>query len=990
MNFLKKIYEYIVEPTPLVPENIYFKIRLTNKLILFSIVINFFFLFLSSYLNLTNLFFIILLSPFLYILSWITIRSGYTLSGRTLFLIALLGYVNYFFLVIGKGAGIDYYYITASVAILTIFELKNKIHIIFLESLVLLSIVITESDTINVFDRVELLPDFLLYIRILNISLAAITTLQYVLEILISERDAEKTLHYHRNELLESESSLKALIDNTIDSMWSIDKNYILIKFNKAFFENTKKQFEYDFKIGDSVFPPSIPEPMKKYWIRLYNLGLEGHAHIEEWDTGELKFQISMNPIIINKKITGLALLMRDITEQSKLLENINNRKLFLRKIIDSNSNLIFVKDTTGKYTLINKAFMDLCGKDYYDLIGRTDEELGFNHENGGTYKYSDDNVIRNLKPVSFEEKFKNYNGQEFILQTTKTPLITTDGKIYIVGVSVNITLSKKAESDLIKAKNSAEEALKIKTQFLSRMSHEIRTPMYAINTLTSILMEEKLPVRTLDNLKIIKYSAENLLVILNDILDFSKIEAGKIKFEEIEFNLTKILQNIVDISKYKSNDKDLSIELFIDPAIPTVLIGDPYRLNQIIMNLASNAVKFTEKGSVKISAREIEKSPSSVKILFEVSDTGIGIPEKNYSTIFETFSQVNSYDTRKYGGTGLGLSITKNLIELLNGKVYLKSELGAGSSFFIELNFKFSEKDFIQDFYFGNKEKSLSGIRILLVEDYQINQTIGLQVLSKWGGRVDVANNGIEALEILGKNTYDIILMDLIMPELDGFATTNIIRDRNSDYYNPDIPIIALTADVLPEIKEKAIAAGMNDFVTKPFVRDELFSCIMKNLPEEKRVELFNTKEPIKINEEKNIETQDSTEDEERKMNNQEKINLTYFIELSSNNVAFLLRVMRLFVTDTANDLIETENEIYLENYPKVKEITHRLKSVFKSYSLNKLTNETMEIEQLAKSNSGIDKMKELIQSVKADYKLAKQEMEELIQKYENLQSPK
>lgn len=400
-----------------------------------------------------------------------------------------------------------------------------------------------------------------------------------------------------------------------------------------------------------------------------------------------------------------------------------------------------------------------------------------------------------------------------------------------------NYILSKNQEleltnRELVLAKEKAEKLGMAKSQFLSTMSHELRTPMNAVIGMTYILLNENPKPDQVDNLQTLKFSAENLMALINDILDFSKIDAGKITFEDADFDLRDKINSVIQVIKVKADEKGVKVVSEIDPALPEYLIGDPTRLNQILFNLAGNAVKFTDEGQVTIKVEVLGKSTTDCALAFKISDTGIGIAPDKISSIFDSFTQASLEITRKFGGTGLGLAITKKLVELQGGKISVDSELNSGATFTVQLTYRISEKtnDANQD----NLPETLSyfnGQTVLVVDDNQINLIVAKKFLTKWNLNVETAENGKIAVELVQKTDYKLILMDLQMPELDGYHATKIIRHYEiTNGLNP-VPIIALTASALIEVKNNIKATGMDDFITKPFNPNELNYKISKYL---------------------------------------------------------------------------------------------------------------------------------------------------------------
>jgi signal transduction histidine kinase len=381
-----------------------------------------------------------------------------------------------------------------------------------------------------------------------------------------------------------------------------------------------------------------------------------------------------------------------------------------------------------------------------------------------------------------------------------------------------------EVESELLKAKEVAEDAAKAKQQFLSTMSHEIRTPLNAIINTAGLLRDEDPRPDQLDNIEILHFSASNLLRLINDILDYSKIDSGKFQFETIDFELRKLINGIYQSFEYEAKRKGLDFFIEIGNNVPKVIKGDSVRLSQILFNLVGNALKFTHQGYVKVKIELHKELRGIAELRMQVTDTGIGIPEDKQQYIFESFTQASSSTTRKYGGTGLGLAITRKLVELQGGVLNLRSKEGEGSTFEIMMKFQSSEKNQIDDDMLVQRTfRSLKGLKVLVVEDNVINQKIVMKFLNKWDVATDVADNGKIAVDKVKQNRYDVVLMDLHMPEMNGYDATKMIRELNDDYFHT-VPIIALTASALMEDRERIYQFGMSGFIIKPFNPTELY----------------------------------------------------------------------------------------------------------------------------------------------------------------------
>lgn len=507
-----------------------------------------------------------------------------------------------------------------------------------------------------------------------------------------------------------------------------------------------------------------------------------------------------------------------------------------------------------------------------------------------------------------------------------------------------NVMLSQIEQQNLVLtlAKEEAESSARIKEQFLANMSHEIRTPLNGIIGMASLVKDTKLSREQAKYIDNILNSSNNLLAIINDILDFSKIEAGKIEFESEEFNLHELVDKLITDLKIKINKKDIQIHSQIDEGIP-LLMGDYFRLNQILLNLLSNAEKFTEKGSIKLSARPLWRNNESICIRFEVSDTGIGIPSDKLNTIFNSFMQASNDTTRKYGGTGLGLTITKQLIELQGGKIEVSSRLNEGSTFSFNLTYAISARkesnvsDLQKEKTTGEFTKTTipdnldpKAYHILIVEDNEINQLFIIALLKKHQFHVDLAKNGKEAIAKLAEKQYHLILMDLHMPEMDGYETTRYIR-QNFDTATNKIPIIALTAAAIKGEKEKCLQIGMNDYISKPFKPDVFFEKIIHLL----------TGMDLKT---------DTVAD------------LSYLITISEGNNILIKDLIEIFKSQVPEYISEFRQYLETRNWKALGSTAHRAKSSMAMMGIRILETKLKELEILAKSEEQTETYPEYI----------------------------
>ncbi|MDB5193921.1 MAG: response regulator [Segetibacter sp.] len=384
------------------------------------------------------------------------------------------------------------------------------------------------------------------------------------------------------------------------------------------------------------------------------------------------------------------------------------------------------------------------------------------------------------------------------------------------------IERTKELETALIHAKEDAEKSAKIKSEFLSVMSHEIRTPLNSIIGNIHLLQQKHFNPAEAEILKILHISSTSLLYLVNDILDFSKIEQGKILFSEKDIDVRQQLNNIKLANRAAAQEKGNELEVIIDDNIPSFVKGDVVRLNQILNNLVSNAVKFTQNGKINIELKLKQATTELVYVEFIVLDTGVGIPADKHQLIFENFTQANSDITRQFGGSGLGLTITSRLLLLMGSEIHVESEINKGAKFFFTLAFKRSEKKEKEEILHVSTKRDLLGIEVLLVEDVEFNVFVAKSMLQNWNAKIDVAENGLIAIDKAKSKIYDIILMDLQMPVMDGYNSSMAIR-----LFNKEIPIIALTAASFNDIEDKIFEAGMVEYISKPFNPNDLFNTV-------------------------------------------------------------------------------------------------------------------------------------------------------------------
>ncbi|MDR3629080.1 MAG: ATP-binding protein [Desulfocapsaceae bacterium] len=401
--------------------------------------------------------------------------------------------------------------------------------------------------------------------------------------------------------------------------------------------------------------------------------------------------------------------------------------------------------------------------------------------------------------------------------------------------LSQSVEAEKTLRQEMNLARKTAEAANKAKSDFLANMSHEIRTPMNGIIGMTDLVLATDLDSDQRKYLQMVKTSAARLLKVINDILDFSKVEAGKLKLDPIDFDLYETLENIIQMLTLRASQKKTQLFCEIDPALPRIVHGDSNRLTQVLINLTNNAIKFTNKGFVRLNATLIpQRNDTDLHVKFSIIDTGIGIPDDKQQLIFEAFSQADSSTTRKHGGTGLGLAISSRLVALMDSKIHVDSRPGEGSTFWFTCRLqKVKDKDEhggqTEEMHLSpsDQKEMIRGMKILVAEDDLINQMLMTAMLTQFGLEVTTVDNGRKAVEKAADEDYSLILMDLQMPEMDGFEATKRIKAMH-----PEIPpIIALTAHAMGRDREKCLQAGMDDYLSKPISRDHLYEVLIHHL---------------------------------------------------------------------------------------------------------------------------------------------------------------
>jgi PAS domain S-box-containing protein len=553
--------------------------------------------------------------------------------------------------------------------------------------------------------------------------------------------------------------------------------------------------------------------------------------------SGRTRYSLaSYLPDIRGGMVKGFYVFVADITPLKQAQMALAEAQSHLRAVIDSAAEFaILATDQSGTIQLFNKGAEEMLGYRAEELVGKFKPDILhlpeeiierralLSQEAGHTVSIDEVFVGRARQGVSESREWTlvHKNGQQVPVRLLIAPMRDHQGEITgFVGIANDISAQRQARQALRQAKELAEQASQAKSDFVANMSHEIRTPMNAILGMSYLLAGSDLDAEQRSHLDMIRTSAASLLAILDEILDFSKIEAGKMALAPLDFNLDDVTRSVAGMMSVSAQQKGLQLSLHVDEDVPRYLHGDAQKLRQVLVNLAGNAVKFTERGEIDLHVAAIRKTEGEAALRFTIRDTGIGMDAEQVGRLFKPFEQADSSITRRFGGTGLGLAISKRLVEMMGGQLGVESEAGQGSTFFFELTFKVVEgalpgaaqETLAQA---GRQDMRLDGARLLLVEDNVINQEVAAKILRKAGAEVEIVENGQIALERLrGPGRYHVILMDIQMPVLDGYRASRSIRDE----LNLKTPIIAMTAGVTPSERAQCAAAGMDDFIAKPF----------------------------------------------------------------------------------------------------------------------------------------------------------------------------
>lgn len=799
------------------------------------------------------------------------------------------------------------------------------------------------------------------YITLLGSSLTAVSLLLLLLQL---NKDIKRRETAERAARI-NEAKYKNLIEDAGVAMFTSDMqgNFQFVS-NKAVALTGYSVKELEQMNFEQLVSKDFIEVVRKNYIsQVQQQRAESNIQFPIVTRSGQEKWVEQNAVILRDekgRPKGFQCVVKDIHEQKLMalaLEKSESKRkeneARLQMVMENSTSMIFIKDLEGRYLMANKKFKEVFNVTDQYLIGKTDFDFD-DRQSAEKYRAVDKWVIETGTPKEVEETV-TINGESRYLLINKFPLRGSDARIIgICGITTDITDRKHYEKQLIEAHKTAEEAKKSQEQFLANMSHEIRTPMNGIIGMTHLLLDTPLNKEQKEFVDAVKESANNLLGIINDILDFSKIKSGMLRLEKIEFNPKEVIDKILFSLRIKAREKGLKLYANIDLQMPELVSGDPLRLNQILFNLIGNAIKFTEKGEIRVDTNISRENKETIWVEFTIADTGIGIPADKLDHIFESFAQTNADTARKYGGTGLGLAISKQLVEMQGGQIKVTSELGKGSSFSFSIPYGKIHKPTVsaQQQLQKNRQDLLHNMHLLLVEDNVINQKVAYYTLTKAGAQVTIAANGNEAIQQLqqAQQEIDLVLMDIQMPEMDGYQTTRKIREE----LGLRLPIIAMTASALKGERDKCIRIGMNDYISKPFVPEELFKKIIYLVKPTTRT--MNDSQP-------------------KKSNAQEKtllVDLSFVRELADGDTAYLKDVLGTFLENTPASLQLVRQSIQEKNWEQVFHTAHKMKSSLRIINIKVLDNLIEKIELAARNQQDLDQLPAWIEQCSQIYEQA------------------
>lgn len=742
----------------------------------------------------------------------------------------------------------------------------------------------------------------------------------------------------------------------------------------------------------------------------------KGVAVENEWrlfqrEGEEVRVQVFLSPWTDEKGSSqGTIILLVDLSDRIAVEELSRTHQAYRKALLDSIPDMAWLKDVEGRFVAVNNSFVTAMGVSAAELEGRTDFQL-FQPEIAQSMFDKDMTVIGSGQPMTSEDLVVDATDRSFWVETIRTPIFDNQGGVMaLANIARDVTQRKSAldelrmtsqelearvqertkeleraitilrrvvdeqqrtSAQLERAKRHAESATRAKSIFLANMSHEIRSPLNAIIGLTDLALGAEVEPLVRRYLELVKNAGASLLTVINDILDFSKIEARELVLEDIPFDLRQLLEAACNLHAFQARNKNLDFSLDIDSDVPTMLQGDPVRLRQVIDNLVVNAIKFTPAGSVKVKVHTASTpepadpvdptQPSRITLLFTVKDTGVGIATEQQQAIFESFHQADGSITRQYGGTGLGLSISRHLVEMMHGRLSFESQEEQGSMFAFTASFTCceSQRNETQCVESPAAPPNLPSLRILLVEDNDLNREVARAFLTQAGHKAMEAVNGREALDILARERFDLVLMDVQMPEMDGVSATKALR-RSSGWATPrDVPIVAMTAHALKGDRERFLRAGMDEYIPKPIDASQFRETLARAYFRQPTPPVPKASPP---------ERAPSTPSSPLTFMNRDKA-----LELLGGNKQLLARLEQSYIRSIPLEMQAMEEALNARDMETLRRLAHSFKGTSATVGAEEAAHMALQLEQAAKngdiqlSTQGLEHLRQAAQAALA-----------------------
>jgi PAS domain S-box-containing protein len=769
----------------------------------------------------------------------------------------------------------------------------------------------------------------------------------------------------------QAENILIKALESTGDGVWEYNIQTKEVFFSRQFkkmlgyeedeFENKREAWLKIIKQEDIYLVSQTDEAYLKGIItshqREYRIKHKNGHYIWILDRGMV---ISYTSDGSPERIVGTH---TDITERKLSEQMLLIREEKYRNII-ANMNLGLTEmDNDGLIQYANLLFCKMSGYNPEELLGKKAELLFSSPGNKDLIK---EKSLLWRKGISdaYEIEVRNRNGEVRWWLISGAPRYNDSGELVgSIGIYLDFTDRKKLEFDLYEAREQAEQSARTKEIFLANMSHEIRTPMNAILGMSHQLKKTSLNETQYSFLNTILTATDHLMVVINDILDMSKIQAGMLSLESIGFNLKHLITHTKEVILPKALEKGITLNIDVDEGISKVLIGDPHRLNQILLNLLSNAIKFTERGGISLCCKLLDATSEWQSVYINIKDTGIGMDEDFMSNLFEKFAQEDKSIARKYGGTGLGMAITKQLIDLMNGSIDVKSKKGSGTEVSINIRFPIGLPADVPEVKETLSNSSiLNGLRILLVEDYELNRLLVRELLRQYKVRLSEAANGADALKLLLKESFDLVLMDIQMPVMSGMEAIEIIRKN----LKMDIPVIALTANAIKGENKRCIEAGMNAYISKPFSETELVNMIADCITPDK---IYHSNKSIQESIPPDSYTlPDTTPSPINLLSGQKQLfNLARFEKIAGGDRVILREMIDAILSELPASIEEIRKAYNNHDFAGIGEWAHTMKPTILMLEISSLQETVHELEMLRKKTLSLNEVKSLVEKLES-----------------------